>query len=114
MADILLPGFGDEISALCYLWRVRLREEALRMAKFFPILSSVARRMTTGERRFADRLETHLEDDYLCWYDVPVGRSGMHPDFIILHPRRGILILEVKDWKLSSIHAFGKASVTLI
>jgi hypothetical protein len=64
------------------------------MAKLFPILSSVARRMTSGERRFAGRLETHLEDDYLCWYDVPVGRSGTHPDFIILHPRRGILIIE--------------------
>jgi hypothetical protein len=70
--------------------------------------------MTSGERRFASRLETHLEDDYLCWYDVPVGPAGAHPDFIILHPRRGILILEVKDWRLSGIHAFGKTSVTLI
>jgi hypothetical protein len=84
------------------------------MAKLFPVLSSVARKMTSGERRFASRLETHLEDDYLCWYDVPVGRARAHPDFIILHPRRGILILEVKDWKLSSIHAFSKTSVTLI
>jgi hypothetical protein len=93
----------------------RPQEEALQtMAKLFPILSSVARRMTSGERRFASRLETHLEDDYLCWYDVPVGPAGAHPDFIILHPRRGILILEVKDWRLSSIHTFGKASVTLI
>jgi hypothetical protein len=93
----------------------RPQEEALQtMAKLFPVLASVTRRMTSGERRFASRLETHLEDDYLCWYDVPVGRSGTHPDFIILHPRRGILILEVKDWKLSSIHAFGKTSVTLI
>jgi hypothetical protein len=70
--------------------------------------------MTSGERRFASRLETHLEDDYLCWYDVPVGPAGAHPDFVILHPRRGILILEVKDWRLSGIHAFGKTSVTLI
>src|SRR5688500_205037 len=90
------------------------------MAKLFPVLSSVARRMTSGERgrtsggvRFSSRLETLLEDDYLCWYDVPVGRAGAHPDFIILHPRRGILVLEVKDWKLSSIHTFGKTSVTL-
>ena len=93
----------------------RPQEEALQtMAKLFPVLSSVARRMTGGERRFASRLETHLEDDYLCWYDVPVGPAGAHPDFIILHPRRGILILEVKDWRLSSIQAFGKTSVTLV
>lgn len=84
------------------------------MAKLFPVLSSVARKMTSGERRFASRLETHLEDDYLCWYDVPVGPAGAHPDFIILHPRRGILTLEVKDWRLRTIHSFSKTSVTLI
>jgi hypothetical protein len=29
--------------------------------------------MTSGERRFAERLEDKLEEDYLCWYNVPVG-----------------------------------------
>jgi len=71
------------------------------MAKLFPVLSSI-KGMTSGERRFASRLETHLEDDYLCWYDVPVGPVRAHPDFIILNPRRGILVLEVKDWKSGS------------
>lgn len=56
-----------------------------------------------GERRFAERLEAKLEDDYYCWYDVPVGLSNGHPDFIVLHPRRGLLILEVKDWKRDTI-----------
>jgi len=70
--------------------------------------------MTSGERRFAQRLESHLEDDYLCWYDVPVGPKNMHPDFIVLNPRRGILVLEVKDWKLESIRAIDKSSVTLL
>jgi len=46
-----------------------------------------------GERRFAERLEAKLEDDYLCWYNVPVGPSTRHPDFIVLHPRRGLLVL---------------------
>ena len=55
--------------------------------------------MTPGERRFSQRLEDKLEDDYLCWYDVPVGPSYRHPDFVVLHPNRGILVLEVKDWK---------------
>ena len=40
--------------------------------KLIPSLSSVTGRMTSGERRFAQRLESHLEDDWLCWYDVPV------------------------------------------
>jgi hypothetical protein len=59
--------------------------------------------MTNGEKRLAERLEQKLEDDYLLWYDVPVGPKQSHPDFVILHPRRGLLILETKDWKLETI-----------
>ena len=47
--------------------------------------------MTSGERRFGQRLAQLLEDDYLCWFDVPVGNSRRYPDFIILHPSRGLL-----------------------
>lgn len=32
-------------------------------------------RMTPGQRRLAQRLEEKLEDDYLLWYDVPVGKK---------------------------------------
>lgn len=59
---------------------------------------------TPGERRFADRLKGLLEDDYLCWFNVPVGARHQHPDFLVLHPGRGLLILEVKDWRLETIH----------
>ena len=52
-----------------------------------------------GERRVAERLEDKLENDYLCWYDVPLGPANAHPDFVDFHPRRGLLILEVKDWR---------------
>ena len=58
---------------------------------------------TGGERRFAERLEAKLEDDYLCWYEVALGASGLHPDFMIFHPRRGLLVLEVKDWRADTI-----------
>jgi hypothetical protein len=84
------------------------------MAKLIPTRSSVAGRMNSGERRFADRLESLLEDDYLCWYDVPVGRKALHPDFLILHPRRGMLVVEVKDWKLSTIQKIDKLEATLV
>jgi hypothetical protein len=58
---------------------------------------------TPGERRFAERLRSLLEDDYLCWFNVPVGPRHQHPDFMILHPGRGALVLEVKDWHLETI-----------
>ncbi len=59
--------------------------------------------MTSGERRTAERLEEKLDADYLLWYDVPVGPRHQHPDFVVMHPRRGILILEVKDFRLTTI-----------
>ncbi len=84
------------------------------MTTLIPNYSSCASRMTSGEKRFAQRLESKLEDDYLCWYDVPIGQSMRHPDFVVLHPKRGLLILEVKDWKLDTIQSITKSDVSLL
>ena len=83
------------------------------MATLIPSYSACLSRMTSGEKRFAQRLEAKLEDDYLCWYDVPVGPAGLHPDFIVLHPRRGLIVLEVKDWKLDTLQAMSPSQATL-
>ena len=45
--------------------------------------------------------------------NVPVGSPPHYPDFVILHPRRGLLILEVKDWKLATLQRIDKFKVTL-
>lgn len=82
------------------------------MARFFPVRSQ-CQFDTPGERRFAERLEKLLEDDYLCWSNVPVGPKARYPDFVVLHPRRGILVLEVKDWKLTTIQSMTHGQVTL-
>jgi hypothetical protein len=66
-------------------------------------MSACVSRMTSGEKRLAERLEQKLDDDYWLWYDVPMGPRNTHPDFCVMHPRRGILVLEVKDWRLSTI-----------
>lgn len=84
------------------------------MASLIPALGSCLARMTSGEKRLARRLEAKLEDDYLLWYEVPVGSSGFHPDFIVMHPRRGVLVLEVKDWRLDTIQSIDKTRATLL
>ncbi|MDZ8069009.1 MAG: 3'-5' exonuclease [Nostoc sp. DedQUE08] len=84
------------------------------MATLIPSLNSCSMRMTPGERRLAQRMEEKLEDDYLLWYDVPVGKKQLHPDFIVLHPSRGLFILEVKDWKLDIIQNINPSTVTLL
>ncbi|MFN5728500.1 MAG: nuclease-related domain-containing protein [Pseudanabaena sp.] len=83
------------------------------MPSLIPSLNSCVARMTLGEKRFAVRLEQKLDDDYLIWYDVPIGKKHVHPDFIVLHPLRGLLVLEVKDWKLETILNVTKANWTI-
>lgn len=84
------------------------------MATLVPELNSCLGRMQAGEKRFARRLESLLEDDYRCWYDLPVGKRQRYSDFIILHPLRGLLLLEVKDWKVETIRSIEKVSATII
>ncbi|MBP9734716.1 MAG: NERD domain-containing protein [Rhodoferax sp.] len=84
------------------------------MATLLPALSACVARMTSGEKRLAQRLQDKLDDDYLLWYDVPVGPTGAHPDFVVMHPRRGLLILEVKDWRPTTIQSADKQSWTIL
>jgi hypothetical protein len=78
------------------------------MATLIPSLSTCTARMTTGERRFATRLEDKLDEDYWCWYDVSIGPRSQHPDFVVFHPSRGLLVLEVKDWRASTLLSMNK------
>lgn len=73
------------------------------MATFIQSIHEGAATVTPGERRFGQRLHSHLEEDYLVWFNVPVGRTRRYPDYVVLHPRRGLLVLEVKDWKISDL-----------
>src|SRR5690606_6098076 len=91
-----------------------LEESASDGPTMIPAFGSCKRRMTSGERRFAERLEAKLEPDYIVWYDVPLGPRRLHPDFVILHPRRGLLALEVKDWKLDTLRSITPTEVELV
>lgn len=84
------------------------------MAKLIPTRSSCLSRMTPGEKRLSERLEDKLEDDYLLWYDVPIGLKQRQPDFVVFHPRRGLLVLEVKDWKPDTIASADRTQFTLL
>lgn len=66
------------------------------MATLIPSLGS-ARFDTRGELRLAERLKDFLEENAVVWHNLPVGPRSRHPDFIIVHPANGLLVLEVKD-----------------
>ncbi len=67
-----------------------------------------------GERAVLRQLRRCLEDDYIVWHDVPIGPRARQPDFVILSPRWGVLLLEVKHWKRSTIAGANRDSVTLV
>lgn len=83
------------------------------MAKLMTSLMMCAETMTPGEKRVAQRLESHLPDDCLVWYDIPVGRHYRHPDFVIIDPALGLIFLEVKDWRKSTFRHADPQSVLL-
>ncbi len=74
------------------------------MAKMLTRRGAHMRFDSRGEARLYERLDEKLEDDYLVWYNAAIGVRQLHPDFIILHPDRGLLVLEVKDWRLEQLH----------
>lgn len=84
------------------------------MAILIPSLGSVSTQMTAGEKRFALRLKSFLDDQYICWFDIPVGKKKRRPDFIILHPEHGLLVLEVKDWKYETIQSIDPKHAEII
>ena len=55
-----------------------------------------------GEELVFDLLKG-LSSDCYVWYEVVLGVRSRKPDFFILDPLRGIIILEVKDWGKSTI-----------
>jgi hypothetical protein len=83
------------------------------MATLVPSLGT-ARFDSRGELRLAQRLEDLIEDNACVWHNLPVGPRGRHPDFVILHPDRGILVLEAKDWRLDTLLSATRAEVELL
>jgi len=84
------------------------------MAKLIPSLNTCLAKMTAGQKRFARALEAQLEDDYLIWFDIPVTKTKRYPDFILLHPARGLLFLEVRDWKADNLRDVTATTVELL
>jgi Nuclease-related domain/UvrD-like helicase C-terminal domain/AAA domain len=66
-------------------------------------LTNIDRRCNPGERRVLQQLKRCLGDDHLVWHNVPIGPRARQPDFVVLSPRQGVLLLEVKDWKRATL-----------
>jgi hypothetical protein len=83
------------------------------MATLIPSLGS-ARFDSRGELRLAERLKDFLEENAYIWHNLPMGPRGRYPDFVIVHPAKGLLVLEVKDWRMDTIASATKSDVELV
>lgn len=69
------------------------------MALIIP--DSMPQKASAGEKRLYKILRDELPDDCYVWYEPRV--NGLMPDFIILGPTLGLLVLEVKGWSVNQI-----------
>lgn len=71
-------------------------------------------KMTPSERRFYELLRDKLDDDYLVWFNLASrGRRRRYPDYLIFHPRRGLLAIEVKGWAAGHLRRINPEQVEL-
>lgn len=83
------------------------------MAIFPQGVTNIDQRCNPGERRVLQQLRRCLEDDCLVWHNVPIGPRARQPDFVVLGPRMGILLLEVKGWKRQTLVGATRDAVEL-
>ena len=65
---------------------------------------------TAGERRVFATLG-RLPDDCLIYYEPIVRRR--YPDLIAILPEVGVLVIEVKDWRLAEVGSVNADTVTI-
>jgi hypothetical protein len=65
------------------------------------IPDNISSKASQGERMLYYTLKDNLPDDYLVWYEPRV--NTLYPDFIILSPTLGLLIIEVKGWYAANV-----------
>jgi len=78
------------------------------MAEFIP--DRLPSRASKGEERTFAFLKK-LPDDYLVYYEPNI--DNRHPDFIVIAPDLGVIIIEVKGWYLDDIVKGNHSEITI-
>lgn len=63
---------------------------------------SIPKKATAGKRILFQTLKQYLDDDYIVYYEPDI--HGYHPDFVILGPDLGLVVLEVKDYTATTLY----------
>ena len=86
------------------------------MVKMCPSDIEGCKKATEGEKRvFRFLMEAaRPHNDFLCWYEPPIGKEGKLPDFLLFGKKLGLLVLEVKDWNLRQIVEANPATFSIL
>lgn len=71
------------------------------------VLDSLRQPLTAGERRVFDLLDRELDEAWEIYLQPHL--NGLRPDFVVLNPNVGIVVVEVKDWNLDAMDYFVKS-----
>ena len=67
----------------------------------YTIPETIRSSATAGERLLFRTLKEYLPDDYIVYYEPDI--HGKRPDFVVMGPDLGILVLEVKDYTKNTL-----------
>ncbi|GLI84203.1 DNA helicase [Rossellomorea marisflavi] len=67
----------------------------------YTIPETIRTSATAGERLLFRTLKTYLPDDYIVYYEPEI--HGKRPDFVVIGPDLGFVVLEVKDYTKSTL-----------
>lgn len=65
---------------------------------------SLRQPLTDGEKVVFEFFDRYLPEEWEIYLQPHL--NGLKPDFVLLHPRNGIAVFEVKDWNLDALHYF--------
>lgn len=62
----------------------------------------IPRKATAGERMLFGVFKEYLPDDYIVYYEPDI--NGRCPDFVIIGPDLGLVVIEVKDYTVNTLY----------
>ncbi|GAE34074.1 3'-5' exonuclease [Halalkalibacter akibai] len=72
---------------------------------------SIRTSATAGERILFRTLKNYLPDDYIVYYEPEI--QGFRPDFVVIGPDLGLIVLEVKDYTRNTLYQLNKDEWTI-
>ena len=67
-------------------------------------LATLRQPLTPGERKVLELFDAELDPSWEIY--IQPHLNGLRPDFVLLNPKVGIAVFEVKDWDLDALHYY--------